>query len=52
MLASNKSELPSAQMILDPIVLISEELKDKNLKKQALEEIGTIALVLSPLKIR
>ena len=52
MLTSNKSEITNTQMILDPIVLISEELKDKNLKKQALEEISTIALVLSPLKIR
>ncbi len=44
---SNKTSL-----IPDPITLFTEELKDKNIKKQALEEIGTIAIVLSAARIK
>jgi hypothetical protein len=52
MIVSSKSEIRGDQLIFDPIALLTEELKDKNLKKQALEEIGTIALVLTSLRIR
>lgn len=38
--------------LLDPIVLLTEELKDKSLKKQAVEELNTLALVLGAGKTR
>lgn len=38
--------------LLDPIALLTEELKDKSLKKQAVEELNTLALVLGAGKTR
>lgn len=49
MIAQGKLQV---EIITDPIILFTQELKDKNIKKQAIQEISTIALVLGPNKIR
>lgn len=42
----NAPSMAGEALVIDPIALLNEELKEKNLKRQAVEEVGTIALVL------